>query len=115
MTPASIDTKIAEVCGWRKNPAVPGGYYPHNLHPATNLYGAVFTLPTYHVDLNAMHEAEKKLSFSQRIEYKRRLQKIMSIELEPNMEINMSELVFATAPQRAEAFLRVLGLWKEGA
>ena len=56
-------------------------------------------------DLNAMHEAEKKLTFTQ----KRDAVEIMS-------EITFYKrwgYIYATARQRAEAFLRAVGKWEE--
>lgn len=60
------------------------------------------TMPNYYGDLNAMHEAEKVLSPSQRVDYRLSLQFCLG-----------KEDYWATAAQRAEAFLRTLNLWKE--
>jgi len=51
-------------------------------------------------DLNAMHEAEMKLTKEQSDDYVARLFD------------SCYELAFATASQRAEAFLRTLGKWE---
>lgn len=59
-------------------------------------------------DLNAMHEAEKVLTQQQRTAYIFRLQTMMGGQ-------SFGENYFATATQRAEAFLRVTGLWQEKA
>ncbi len=64
-------------------------------------------LPDYLNDLNAMHEAEKVLDSEQCSLYFRTLFDVVGNSLKP---MNM---VHATATQRAEAFLRTLGLWKE--
>lgn len=69
-------------------------------------------LPDYCNDLNAMHEAEKTLIFSKRKKYKIELQIVASNKIR-NCIISMEELIFATAAQRAEAFLRTLNLWEE--
>ena len=55
----------------------------------------------YCSDLNAMHEAEKVLSSTQQDEYWDRL---------TDEEVDH---LFATARQRAEAFLRTLGKWNQ--
>jgi len=62
-------------------------------------------LPNYLIDLNAMHEAENVLFESNTwnaSEYEHRLSKITT-----------SWCWYATAAQRAEAFLRTIGKWKE--
>lgn len=63
-----------------------------------------YELPDYLDDLNAMHEAEKTLrnQFTlQEEEYWRRLQHV-----EPHP-------IYATAAQRAEAFLKTIGKWAD--
>ena len=55
----------------------------------------------YSADLNAMHEAEKVLTSMQQDEYWDHL-----------IDEKVAYL-FATARQRAEAFLRTLGKWEE--
>jgi len=61
-------------------------------------------LPDYLSDLNAMHEAEKILNTNQAADYCELLRPIIC---------GCWRLVHATAAQRAEAFLRTLGLWEE--
>lgn len=61
-------------------------------------------------DLNAMHEAEKTLT-------KKQLQTYLDILADApreSMYQTWSTSVFATASQRAEAFLRTIGKWEEG-
>jgi hypothetical protein len=88
--------KIAEACGY-------GGEYT----PLRNSLGKPNChLPDYLNDLNAMHEAEKILTARQRSVYVGKLFNLPASELESN--------TFATAYQRAEAFLRTLNLWQEG-
>ena len=64
------------------------------------------TLPDYLNDLNAMHEAEKTLRNEQRFEFYKQLLKAC----EDSETVNT---IHATAAQRAEAFLKTLGKWKE--
>jgi hypothetical protein len=60
-----------------------------------------YYLPDYLNDLNAMHEAEKVLDYNQ------------LREMEDSVSFQFAVYPFhATAPQRAEAFLRTLELWK---
>lgn len=62
-------------------------------------------MPDYLSDLNAMHEAEKILTDQQQVDYAHALRTI----------VGWNPMWAATAAQRAEAFLRSLGLWKEDA
>lgn len=88
MTDEQINQRIAEACGWA--------------HPTVE----PFAYPNYCTDLNAMHEAEKVLTGDQRsIFYPRWLGGFMS----------RTGPIYATASERAEAFLRTLGKWEEEA
>jgi hypothetical protein len=63
-------------------------------------------VPNYCNDLNAMHEAEKTLpSMLEVLQYQQNL----SLVTDPNG----NPVWFATARQRAEAFLQTIGKWKE--
>lgn len=62
--------------------------------------------PDYARDLNAMAGAEKTLTGSQKTQYIYRLQTLCGGQ-------QFGDNYFATAAQRAEAFLRTLNLWKE--
>jgi hypothetical protein len=63
-------------------------------------------VPDYLNDLNAMHEAENAVIRPKRFWYQ------YCLKLPGR---SFDESIGATAAQRAEAFLRTLGLWKEGA
>lgn len=79
-------------------------------------------LPDYLGDLNAMHEAEKVLACtdegpktSERRRYLMILEAVIAgppdrFGYRPNRQLSTP---FATAAQRAEAFLRTIGKWKE--
>lgn len=75
-----------------------------------------FSPPDYLNDLNAMAEAEKVLTHVQCIAYHECLNQIQATDTqERNGEIEYQAQDFwfhATAPQRAEAFLRTLNLWE---
>ena len=63
----------------------------------------VAALPDYCNDLNAMHEVEKTMAHSQTVyQY--------TVELD---RITNRQEWHATAHQRAEAFLRTIGKWKD--
>jgi len=95
MTNDQINVAIAEACGRRRNPN--GGWYPDN-----GLKVGTQGIPNYSADLNAMHQAEWSLTDDQLWRMAR------------NIERNDEQWYFrATARQRAEAFLRTLGLWEE--
>jgi hypothetical protein len=63
----------------------------------------------YCADLNAMHEAEKVLNGLDKWRYALRLTEVTQSQSSDDMSF-----FCATARQRAEAFLRTLGKWKEG-
>jgi hypothetical protein len=77
----------------------------------------VLPIPDYLGDLNASHEMEKALTPDQFHDYRGSLWKITTAHLsdKPAAWIKVAERAYltATAPQRAEAFLRALGLWTE--
>ena len=102
MTDKEINSAIAEACGWVAMPDGPDYLPPGSLKTQM--------VPSYTTDLNAMHEAEKILSrgegYNQRGGfglYKTALAEVCD-EQHP---------IDAAARQRAEAFLRTLGKWKE--
>jgi hypothetical protein len=70
-------------------------------------------------DLNAMHEAENKLTPFQRIKHGHFLQETLNeavVGFVSNYESelkSLSRVASATARQRAEAFLRTLRKWEE--
>lgn len=72
--------------------------------------------PNYVRDLNAMHEAEKTLASP--IDWANYNVELFKVATNTNLSraVNMPRQIFraltATAPQRAEAFLRALNLWK---
>lgn len=71
------------------------------------------SIPDYLNDLNAMHEAEKVLTDEQDLEYSEALEQVVGARFGCNNAEDMRRLRSATAAQRAEAFLRTLGKWKD--
>lgn len=128
MNPDKQRIKIAEACGaqwhhpWdveaniRRDDILMLGFYRQSLcyvhHGAFWEDGKMINIdiPDYLNDLNAMHEAEKTLARIPRIEYKSILNQITRGEHDNLYEHHND--VFATAAQRAEAFLRALNLWE---
>ena len=97
MKPELQRIRIAEACGWHCN--------QFGLWGIDFADGVSGSPPDYPNDLNAMHEAEKILTAQQRRTYVNRIFNLPVSECESN--------TFATAAQRAEAFLRTLNLWIE--
>ncbi len=97
MSPEQQRIAIAEACGWVKSQygkwSNNGLILPDPLNP-----------PDYLNDLNAMHEAEKILN-SESGYHGIGGYGLYLVALEHN--------VSATAAERAEAFLRTIGEWKE--
>lgn len=106
MTDTEINIAIAEACGWKhhKKSIVLSGGWPIEESWWTNRDGISEPLPSYTTDLNAMHEAEKCAVLRDKLfDYCTSLHTITGGEL----------FFHATARQRAEAFLRTIGKWKE--
>ncbi len=95
MKPELQRIRIAKACGFDESHWIEleGGI----------VFGTSGSLPDYPNDLNAMHEAEVviiKLGYTAIRTYEDLLQK------------QIANIIFATAAQRAEAFLKALNLWK---
>lgn len=114
MKPNEINTLIATACGWKNihplNKWKEGG--PKGRTDGT-IIGDVgdrksVGLPNYAASLDAMHEAEKTLVRGEKLwhDYYR--------DHLPLVAGGVLCAMSATAAQRAEAFLRVKGLWREG-
>lgn len=112
MNPEEQQIAIAEACGWcwTYGPYTAfGASQPLKVWRAPNGegHGIHPMLPDYLNDLNAMHEAEKMLSDMQLRVYDKWLcgrRFIKALE---------TYAWHATAAQRAEAFLRTIGKWKD--
>ena len=100
MKPEQQRIKIAEACGWKNIKMGMNG-----ITLLGGIGGRRKPIPDYLNDLNAMHEAEKVLDIVvERGEYREYLSFITGGEV---------EMIYATAAQRAEAFLRTLDKWEE--
>ena len=111
MTDDEINIAIAEACGWRFSPLAHIESKPFATMCWIAPNGADWQmqkLPDYCNDLNAMHEAEKTLG--DRLFVYRNILALVVID-DPMNRYN--EPAFATARQRAEAFLRTIGKWEE--
>ena len=110
MTPEQQRIAIAEACGkhtWAGDPQdrdcfICGGKPPADVH----------CIPDYLNDLNAMHEAEKHINLNLCDDYTKTLFQIVQ---DPHICHTAHHMAYvcASAAQRAEAFLRTVGIWKE--
>jgi hypothetical protein len=89
MNNEQINAAIATACGWKGCPECNDPICEDNF------------IPNYCADLNAMHKAEETLPDGELWTMKYNLPSQGGLEFR------------STARQRAEAFLRTLGLWKE--
>ena len=110
MTPETQRIKIAESCGWRldgmwwRAPAQPEAW---RMAP-----------PDYLNSLDAMHEAEARLTNTQKHHY---VTELFELYKTADSERDVTGVkppigwyaVHATEAQRAEAFLRTIGKWEE--
>jgi hypothetical protein len=104
MTNEQINIAIGKHCGW-KNIAFNRGWIKSGDGETQCV------IPNYCNDLNAMHEAEKVLSATQRIIYADQLCIIWTGRDDRAIPI-WFWINEATARQRAEAFLRTIGKWE---
>lgn len=107
---------IAEACGWE----YVEDCYGWPTHADRRIEGnGMSKIPDYLNDLNAMHEAEKSLTLTDGGVFAKHLLSILDGEFPPDSFEDGTTNIFrifdaahATAEQRAEAFLKTLGLWK---
>ena len=110
MTDSEINIAIAKDQGWKVSPF--GGLYPPDLNQFHNL-NQKFEVPNYCNDLNAMSEVVKGLNDQMSINYYHHLHNIVYPVKNKAAVYMIIGCVEATARQRAEAYLRVNGLWEE--
>jgi len=118
MTPEQQQRAIERVCGWIiANPENDRADYRHWTPPncvakPNHTYGD--RPPDYLGDLNACHEMEKVLTTTeQQNRYQSNVAEICWADHDrADNQVVFNQLT-ATADQRAQAFLRTLGLWQE--
>ena len=118
MKPEQQRIAIAEACGWMNLWETEVGDWRGDSPQGLGDYN----IPNYLNDLNAMHEAEKWLFASNIGHYERRYAMLLSSvvsnygepfeEYAPDGLRDICDCIHATAAHRAEAFLRLLGLWE---
>jgi hypothetical protein len=104
MTDKQMNAAIAEACGW-VDVKDRLGMLTGKFIGTHELYDFV---PDYCNDLNAMHEAERVLTGLNRHAFCDAL-----LDTVADSPDHLWEVLTTTARQRAEAFLRTLGKWKE--
>ena len=113
MTDNEINEAIAAVCEWTK--IVSDYNHPYDCMTGCwkDPYGnqRMFR-PDYCTDLNAMHEAEALLNMDDQPQFLEQLSIGTMGEPEPFFD-KCFPIINATAHERAKAFLRVKGLWRE--
>ena len=107
MTPEQQNRTIAKHCGWMQSKSSMWEGWWHQT--GKNAYQQF--CPNYCNDLNAMHEAEKVLNVNEQYLYWIALLETRS-RPEDYGDSGDFEAIYATAAQRAEAFLRTLNLWQ---
>jgi len=108
MTDQEINIAIAEACfpGWKEAEFYEDGAVRYFSALAEDM-GTPCGIPNYCHDLNAMHEAEASQLWPDAAFWNR-----YSLEL-GGLCNSLAPALHATARQRAEAFLRTIGKWKE--
>lgn len=97
---------IALYCGWK----IEDNEYKRWTSPNGTQWNYP---PAYDKDLNVMHEAEKILSNPQWQEYGYQLEYLV-LGIPASLTLHdLATVAHATAAQRAEAFLKTIGEWKE--
>jgi hypothetical protein len=112
MSPEKQRIAIAGACGWTE--IQPSEYAPFGKpylvgRSPNKFVENLLNIPDFCNDLNAMYEAEKALTEGQRIDYvAKHLWEIVPAKY------CFAHYFWATAAQRAEAFLRTIGKWGAG-
>ncbi len=103
---------IAEICGWKwddKTVWSPDGSRTARTNLANYRAPLEEFFPDYLHDLNAMHEAEEHAPSN----YWNTLADLVGYGGMSITSQNLKRIAQATAAQRAEAFLRTVGMWED--
>ena len=123
MKPEAQRIAIAKYLGWRESQRHESGADNKSYITLgwTDKYGAFhkFT-PDYLNDLNACMDMQNSLSHEKREDYALELCSVCAEDFGLNeakltVTDDMIIIAYATAAQRAEAFLRTMGLWRDDA
>lgn len=129
MKPEAQRIAIAEASGWKIENYGPSGYeklywrlrQPDGKVRCADCTGEEWSrlqfalmVPNFTGSLDAMHEAEKTLlnEWSLSLSFSEHLQRMNVLTAENAAVHPITSAIHATAPQRAEALLKALSLWK---
>lgn len=126
MSDQEINIAIAQACGWTNvahNTVFSGRKIGRGIFGNSPFGGEYRLIPDYCGDLNAMHEAEELFELSAKFGAHDYAANLYHICVPRDMQhddhficwVVAFYLLNATARQRAEAFLRTIGKWKEEA
>lgn len=115
MTNEEMDRKIAEAVGWKLEPLDGRAFNGIPVMVWVDPDGERgFPIPCYSVDLNAMHEAEKAAFKSSNLWLDFACNILSVLKAADMSEADgMTCVLQTTAAQRAEAFLRTVGKWRD--
>ena len=108
MTPEEINIAIAKSLGWHGNIKNIDDVVFGRPSNTTDRY---IPIPDYHSSLDACAEFEATMDKQEQSDY---ICALGGLCQEPDLD-DWAGVCFATAPQRCEAYLKLKGLWKEGA
>lgn len=115
---------IAEWCGWKQSQPGVTGERRWVLKDG-DVPSYIGALPDYLNDLNAMHEAEERLDYSEyphytlRDRYALNLLRMVATNPKPgfnwgdNCDADFFKVAHATAAQRVEVLLKTIGKWED--
>ncbi len=113
MSPEAQRIAIAEACGLKPVQSDDRFWdFESKKVGAISREALMALVPDYLNDLNAMHEAEKVLTSPQRDEYRDFIAEHYRQAVGYTWDDGSAAAIHAPAAQRAEAFLRTLGLWQ---
>lgn len=108
MTPGEMDRAIAEHLGWEFIPCRDDGFGRATGESWRDPDGDIGPFPPdYSTDLDAMHEAEKTLTDE---DFEQHYGPFLGAAAHAR---SRRALICATAAQRAEAFVRTIGKWRD--
>lgn len=117
MTPQEINTAIVEWMGWKLNPNQDSFQnIPWGCSAAFPNYEFAHQLPNYYSDLNAVQSAVLALPKDLWMKYGYALWSVIFLDHKGELETGNYDpwnWLNATAPQRCEALLRMIGKWKD--
>ena len=104
---------IAEACGWKDvAPQIVKNVKHEGAEITVGISSDSGWVPDYLNDLNAMHCAEEMLTDDQWVEYRENIRTVVLCPVRYVSQWCKAD-IHSTARQRAEAFLRTIGKWKE--